>query len=164
MKELSASKADVGPRICAGAIFHIIRQQHTDSSPHSHCKFTSSVSLTREMSGFTPSPAELALVSQIFIKADPQKIGILTGDAALKVFDGAKLAPIVLGEIWGIADEDNNGWLSKKGVAIAVRLMGWAQKGEKVTQALVNKREFKHLVNGAYFLIIIAISRSFTYD
>ena len=90
------------------------------------------------MSGFTPSPAELALVTQIFAKADPQKIGILTGDAALKVFGGAKLTPIVLGEIWSIADEENNGWLSKKGVAIAVRLMGWAQKGEKVKQSLVN--------------------------
>lgn len=90
------------------------------------------------MSGFTPSPAELALVTQIFAKADPKKIGILTGDAALKVFGGAKLTPIVLGEIWSIADEENNGWLSKKGVAIAVRLIGWAQKGEKVKQSLVN--------------------------
>lgn len=94
------------------------------------------------MSGFNPSPAELALVSQIFLKADPQKIGILTGDAALKVFGGANLQPTVLGEVWNIADEENNGWLSKKGVAIAVRLMGWAQKGEKMTQALVNRREY----------------------
>lgn len=93
------------------------------------------------MSGFTPSPAELALVTQLFAKADPQKIGILTGDAALKVFGGAKLTPIVLGEIWSIADEENNGWLSRKGVAIAVRLMGWAQKGEKVQQSLINKRK-----------------------
>ncbi|KAF7983076.1 hypothetical protein HWV62_23989 [Athelia sp. TMB] len=91
------------------------------------------------MSGFNPSPAELALVSAIFAKADPQKIGILTGDSALKVFGGANLQPTVLGEIWSIADEDNNGWLPKKGVAIAVRLMGWAQKGEKMTQALVNR-------------------------
>jgi epidermal growth factor receptor substrate 15 len=90
---------------------------------------------------FTPTQHELALVNQIFSKGDPQKIGILTGDAALKIFGGAKLPPTVLGEIWGIADEDNNGWLSRKGVAIAVRLMGWAQKGDKVTEALVNKCE-----------------------
>lgn len=120
----------------------IIRQPTStegSSSPvHSNCQPT----LRREkMSSFSPSPAELALVTQIFAKADPQKIGILTGDAALKVFGGAKLAPTVLGEIWNIADEDNNGWLPRKGVAIAVRLMGWAQKGEKVTQVLVNKRE-----------------------
>ena len=100
------------------------------------------------MANFTPSPAELALVTQIFLKADPQKHGILTGDAALKVFGGARLLPTVLGQIWSIADEDNNGWLPKKGVAVAVRLMGWAQKGEKVTQALVNKRRSPSLFYG----------------
>jgi epidermal growth factor receptor substrate 15 len=93
------------------------------------------------MASFTPSSAELALVTQILVKADPQKLGLLTGDAALKVFEGAKLPPTVLREIWSIADEGNNGWLAHKGVAIAVRLMGRAQKGETVTKALVNKRE-----------------------
>jgi hypothetical protein len=106
---------------------------------------------------FTPSPVELALVAQIFAKADPQKIGILTGDAALKVFGGAKLPPTVLGEIWSIADEDNNGWLPRKGVAIAVRLMGWAQKGEKVTEALVTRRECTF--NLAVGILMLTISR-----
>ncbi|TFK25070.1 hypothetical protein FA15DRAFT_379088 [Coprinopsis marcescibilis] len=87
----------------------------------------------------TPTPAEATLVNQIFLYADPQKLGVITGDAAIKVFDGAKLLPTVLGEIWQIADEDNQGWLSRKGVAVAVRLMGWAQKGERVTEALLQK-------------------------
>ncbi|KAG6878787.1 hypothetical protein C0993_008086 [Termitomyces sp. T159_Od127] len=91
------------------------------------------------MSKFSPTPAELALVSQIFTKVDTQKLGILTGDVAVKVFGGAKLPPTVLGEIWSIADEDNNGWLPRKGVAIALRLMGWAQKGETVVPDLVFK-------------------------
>ena len=90
-------------------------------------------------SHFTPTPAELALVNQIFAQADTQKIGILTGDVAVRLFGGAKLAPTVLGEIWNIADEDNNGFLTRKGVAVAVRLMGWAQKGEKISQALLSK-------------------------
>ncbi|KAG5637716.1 hypothetical protein H0H81_003480 [Sphagnurus paluster] len=88
---------------------------------------------------FTPTSAELSLVTQIFNQADPQKLGILTGDVAVKVFGGAKLQPSVLGEIWSIADEDNNGWLPRKGVAIALRLMGWAQNGEKISQELVYK-------------------------
>lgn len=92
-------------------------------------------------SSFSPSPAELSLVNAIFAQADPQKLGVITGDVAVRIFGGAKLSPTVLGEIWSIADEDNKGWLPKKGVAVAVRLMGWAQKGEKVTPALVNKRE-----------------------
>ncbi|KAG2366795.1 hypothetical protein BDR07DRAFT_1449158 [Suillus spraguei] len=90
-------------------------------------------------SNFAPTPAELALVNQIFAQADTQKIGILTGDVAVKVFQGAKLAPTVLGEIWNIADDDNNGFLTKKGVSIAVRLMGHAQKGQKVDKSLINK-------------------------
>ncbi|KAG5718666.1 hypothetical protein E4T56_gene16621 [Termitomyces sp. T112] len=91
------------------------------------------------MSKYSPTPAELVLVSQIFNKVDTQKLGILTGDVAVKVFGGAKLSPTVLGEIWSIADEDNNGWLPRKGVAIALRLMGWAQKGETITPDLVHK-------------------------
>ncbi|KAG9318144.1 hypothetical protein JVU11DRAFT_217 [Chiua virens] len=90
-------------------------------------------------SHFTPTPPELALVNQIFAQVDTQKVGILTGDVAVRVFGGAKLSPSALGEIWNIADEDNNGFLTRKGVAVAVRLIGWAQKGEKISQALLNK-------------------------
>ncbi|KAJ7712718.1 hypothetical protein B0H16DRAFT_1479163 [Mycena metata] len=72
---------------------------------------------------FSPSPAELVLTQQIFVHVDPQKLGALTGEVA----------------IWEIADESNNGWLPQKGVAMAVRLMGHAQKGEKVSAALFSK-------------------------
>ncbi|KAF7311665.1 hypothetical protein MKEN_01070100 [Mycena kentingensis (nom. inval.)] len=90
-------------------------------------------------STFAPTPAESALVTQIFAQADPQKLGALTGEVAVKVFSGANLSPIVLGEVWQIADESNNGWLSHKGVAMAIRLMGHAQKGEKVSASLLSK-------------------------
>jgi epidermal growth factor receptor substrate 15 len=92
-------------------------------------------------SKFSPTQSEQALVSQMFAQGDPQKLNILTGDVAIKIFAGAKLPPTVLGEIWSIADEENNSWLSKKGVAIAVRLMGYAQRGDKVTPELINRRE-----------------------
>jgi epidermal growth factor receptor substrate 15 len=95
------------------------------------------------MASFTPTLAEVALVTQIFLKADPQKKGILTGDAALEVFgpQRAKLPLTILAAIWSIVDGSGNGLLSRKEIAIAVRLMGWAQKGEKVTMALIDKRE-----------------------
>ena len=106
-----------------------------------HCVLSSLLLRSDTMStNFSPTPAELTLVSQIFAQADPQKLGVLTGDVAVRVFGGAKLPPTTLGEIWNLSDEDNKGWLPKKGVAIAVRLIGWAQKGEKITQALANKR------------------------
>ena len=96
---------------------------------------------------FSPTPAELAVVSQIFSQADPQKTGVLTGEVAVKVFGGAKLPPTTLGTIWNISDEDDKGWLPKRGVAIAVRLIGWAQKGEKITKDLVKKRNLLlHLI------------------
>ncbi|KAI0075486.1 hypothetical protein K474DRAFT_1709004 [Panus rudis PR-1116 ss-1] len=91
------------------------------------------------MSKFTPTPQEEAIVRQIFAQADPQKLGVITGDAAVRILNGSKLPPSVLGEIWSIADEDNNGVLTRKGVGIAVRLIGHAQRGERVSEALVTK-------------------------
>jgi epidermal growth factor receptor substrate 15 len=88
---------------------------------------------------FAPTPSELALTNEIFKTADPQNLGIVTGTAAIGVFGGSKLSPATLGQIWGISDIDNNGFLTKKGVAIAVRLMGWAQKGEVVSETLLTK-------------------------
>ncbi|KAF5391940.1 hypothetical protein D9757_001685 [Collybiopsis confluens] len=90
-------------------------------------------------SNFAPTQAELSLVNTIFGQHDTQKLGILTGDVAVRVFGGAKLQPTTLGEIWSMADEENNGWLSKKGVSIALRLIGWAQKGEKINAELISK-------------------------
>ncbi|KAF9225785.1 hypothetical protein BS17DRAFT_777683 [Gyrodon lividus] len=92
-------------------------------------------------STFTPTSAELALVNQIFAQADTQKIGILTGDVAVKLFSGAKLTATVLGDIWAIADDDDNGFLTRKGAAVVVRLMGWAQKGVRVSLTMLKKRD-----------------------
>ncbi|RPD65853.1 hypothetical protein L227DRAFT_123328 [Lentinus tigrinus ALCF2SS1-6] len=91
------------------------------------------------MSKFTPTPAEVALINQIFAQADTQKLGVITGEAAVNIFSGSKLSPTVLAEIWNIADEDNNGVLTRKGVGIAIRLLGHAQRGEKVSEALVTQ-------------------------
>lgn len=96
---------------------------------------------TLTMSTFNPTPSEIALTSQIFAVADPQNVGIVTGDTAVKILAGANLSHAVLGEIWAIADKDNNGFLTKKGVAIALRLIGFAQKGESITEAMLDKRE-----------------------
>lgn len=94
------------------------------------------------MSGFTASDAEQALVAKIFQVSDA-KDGILRGDVAVKLFSGANLSPTVLREVWNVADDENNGWLSRKGVAMALRLMAWAQRGEQVSAALLQKRMCK---------------------
>jgi len=93
-------------------------------------------------SDFAPTQAEVALTNKIFEKCDPQKLGIITGDSAVGVFNGTKLSAGVLVKVWGIADKDNNGILTRKGVSIALRLMGHAQRGEEVSEALISKREY----------------------
>ncbi|KIM32332.1 hypothetical protein M408DRAFT_6586 [Serendipita vermifera MAFF 305830] len=88
---------------------------------------------------FAPSPAEVAIVNQIFAKADPQKLGLVTGEQGIKVFAGSNLPPATLGDIWALADPENNGALTRKGVAITVRLIGWAQNGETPSSELLEK-------------------------
>ena len=90
---------------------------------------------------FSPTHGEVALVNQIFAKHDPQTFGVITGEDALDIFGGANLCATVSSQIWGIADADNQGFLTRKGVSVAVRLIGWAQKGEVVSAELVNQRE-----------------------
>lgn len=93
-------------------------------------------------SEFAPSQAEVALTNKIFEKCDPTKLGIITSDAAVGLFNATKLSAGVLGKVWSIADKDNNGFLTRKGVSIALRLMGHAQRGEEVSEALISKRKY----------------------
>lgn len=87
---------------------------------------------------FVPSGPETALANAIFAQADHQNLGILTGDVAVRIFTGAKLPQAALHEIWNIADEENNGWLSKKSTALALRLIGHAQRGQRVSKNLIS--------------------------
>ena len=80
-------------------------------------------------------------MNQIFAQADAQKIGVVTGEAAVKIFGGTRLPPAVLAEIWNLADDDNKGVLTRKDVAVAIRLLGHAQRGDRVTEAHILKRE-----------------------
>src|SRR5258708_4157853 len=95
---------------------------------------------------FSPTPQELAYAQLLFNKADPAKLGIITGEAAIPLFAGSNLPPEKLSLIWAIADHDKNGFLSKKGVAVVVRLIGWAQYGEDVNDSLLLKCEYLWLV------------------
>ncbi|EKM55751.1 uncharacterized protein PHACADRAFT_209279 [Phanerochaete carnosa HHB-10118-sp] len=110
------------------------------------------------MSKFTPSPQEVALVNQIFAQADAQKIGVVTGEVAVKIFSGSKLPATTLAEIWNLADEDGKGVLTRKDVAVAVRLLGHAQRGERITEALVHKPGSPPSIEG----LIAPISQQWT--
>ncbi|GJJ12460.1 hypothetical protein Clacol_006702 [Clathrus columnatus] len=92
------------------------------------------------MSTVNPTPEETSLISAIFSIADPQSLGIITGDAAVKVLSGANLSTSVLGEIWALSDQENNGFLTRNGVAVALRLIGYAQKGQSVSDPKLLKK------------------------
>jgi hypothetical protein len=130
-------QAGAGATRCVGSL-----SEHLQTFPSTSTK---PGLLLPAMSKFTPSPQEVALVNQIFAQADTQKIGVVTGENAVKIFNGSKLPPSVLADIWNLADEDNKGVLTRRDVAVAVRLLGHAQRGEHITEALIHKREFQAL-------------------
>ncbi|BGP28119.1 hypothetical protein JCM10295v2_007106 [Rhodotorula toruloides] len=50
------------------------------------------------------------------------------GDLAVPFFSHSSLPPLVLGEVWQIADPDNSGFLSPERFGVACRLIGHAQE------------------------------------
>lgn len=85
------------------------------------------------------SPEERRLFGQLFSAADTEKIGVVTGEVAVKFFEKTRLPPDVLGEIWQIADSENRGLLTPAGFGIVLRLIGYAQAGRPVSAELALK-------------------------
>ncbi|ODV95008.1 hypothetical protein PACTADRAFT_50839 [Pachysolen tannophilus NRRL Y-2460] len=70
---------------------------------------------------------EQKIYGQLFKSLDPEGLGIVTGEAARSTFEKSGLSPAVLGEIWQVADTENNGFLSQFGFSVAMRLIGQVQ-------------------------------------
>ena len=84
------------------------------------------------------TPAERQSFAQLYSMADSTNAGVVTGDAAVKFFEGFKLPTLTLGQIWSIADSGNNGFLTFNSFAVAMRLMARAQRGESVNEQAVH--------------------------
>lgn len=77
----------------------------------------------------------------------PSQSGLLPGHDALPFLISSNLPQSTLGEVWAIADIDNNGFLTRQGWYKAARLIGWLQNGESVaTEALTSRRKSQPLV------------------
>ncbi|KAF2627035.1 hypothetical protein BU25DRAFT_368672 [Macroventuria anomochaeta] len=75
------------------------------------------------------TPEEKRVFQHLFQQADTEKLGVITGEIAVKFFERTKLAPAVLGEIWQIADTENRGLLTMAGFCQVLRLIGHYQAG-----------------------------------
>jgi epidermal growth factor receptor substrate 15 len=84
---------------------------------------------------------EKRVFQHLFQQADTEKLGVITGEIAVKFFERTKLAPAVLGEIWQIADTENRGLLTMAGFCQVLRLIGHYQAGREPTIELAYRRK-----------------------
>jgi len=95
---------------------------------------------------FIPTQAELSVVAAI-LDYERSHFGILSSLSdtpliasvnAVEILQRSGLSYEQLAHIWTLADEDEDGNLSEKELAIAVRLIGWAQSGKPINRSFVN--------------------------
>lgn len=84
------------------------------------------------------TPAERQSFAQLYAMADPSGSGFVSGDAAVKFFEGFQLPTLTLGQIWSIADSGNQGYLTPDAFGVALRLIARAQRGESVNEQVVH--------------------------
>ncbi|KAG0231290.1 hypothetical protein BGX31_005578 [Mortierella sp. GBA43] len=80
--------------------------------------------------------AEAQFFDLCWAVANPGKQLHFPGDRALQFFSKSGLDNAVLASIWQIADKENRGYLDRCEFDIALRLIGHAQDGFKVTQPI----------------------------
>lgn len=97
------------------------------------------------------SADEKRYYGQLFQQADTERLGVVTGEIAVRFFEKTKVAPNVLGEIWQIADSENRGLLTKAGFSVALRLIGHYQAGREPSPELAFRRTYS--VSRPLFLV-----------
>lgn len=79
----------------------------------------------------------------MFERADQDQLGVLTGDRAVPFFSHSALPPLILGEIWQLADPENIGFLSQDRFGVACRLIAHAQARAKTGPPRVEPDDVK---------------------
>lgn len=85
------------------------------------------------------SAEEKRYYGQLYKVADKEKVGVITGDVAVKFFERSGLPAPVLGQIWEISDRDNSGFLTQQSFSVALRLIGQAQSGRTPDTSLAKQ-------------------------
>lgn len=76
----------------------------------------------------------------MFAIGDPHGLGSVPRHTAESLFEGANLPSDIMHQVWEIANVEDNDSYGKYCVAIAVRLVGYAQRGETVNDKCVLTR------------------------
>ncbi|KAK0667053.1 hypothetical protein QBC41DRAFT_324755 [Cercophora samala] len=66
----------------------------------------------------------------VFERLDQDGNGVITGDEAVPFFQQFNLPSSILGEVWGQADEDNKGYLTKTQFCTAMQLVQQARRDQ----------------------------------
>ncbi|KAF2667098.1 hypothetical protein BT63DRAFT_442100 [Microthyrium microscopicum] len=88
-------------------------------------------SLPNSKQNYTPD--ERQLFGRLFRECDTEGSGIVTGEAAVRMFQRSRLNEQVLSEIWAMADTENRGFLVQEDFAKAMRLVGQYQASPGIT-------------------------------
>ena len=97
---------------------------------------------------FTPTPEETELTTRILgalspidgeVSPDPDAQKLPTS-AAVSLLKTSGLPQAVLRDIWTICDGGAKGYLTRREVEMALRLMGWVQVGEELGRGLLERR------------------------
>lgn len=92
--------------------------------------------MTRQ--SFSATDEELELATQILVSRGCDATdGVLQGDQAKEVFNRSALPFPTLRDIWSLANENGTGVLSKHEIVKAMRLIGWVQAGEMLSEKLL---------------------------
>jgi len=86
---------------------------------------------------FAATEEEEALATQVLILKNCHTTGILNADAAIDIFKRSGLSFDILRDIWTVSDMNRS---SKEELTVALRLMGWVQAGEALSEGLLQKR------------------------
>ncbi|GAA5970356.1 hypothetical protein JCM11641_001677 [Rhodosporidiobolus odoratus] len=115
-----------------------------------------SETLPPSLQAYDPSQPEKQVYNWLFQQADKEQLGVLTGDLAVPFFSHSSLSPLLLGQIWQLADPENAGFLSPDRFGLACRLIAHAQaeRAQEVQQAWIAKAAplptFSHLTIPAH--------------
>lgn len=87
------------------------------------------------------TPEEKSYYEPLFRQCDPKNQGFIPGETAKDILIKSNLPPVILGQIWQLADPQNNGYLDKNGFFLALRIIGKVQSGNQLTASIGETRK-----------------------